>query len=173
MPNHHLADTDSTAIKPLVLISVEIDKLLSMRLIANLATLDKAAAFISCLCGSFESITIFISLLLATHKYRNLVSRPRASVMIDISKAGLNLKGVLIKCQVELVVGEEAQKINRLIHLKDVTQDALDDTTVASYLSKGDDVTVKVHIDRLISWNLDDSCWDGSSQRWLVPPLEG
>jgi hypothetical protein len=77
--------------------------------------------------------------------------------MIDISRAGLNLKGVLIKGQVELVVGEEAQKINCLVHLKYVTQDALEDPTVASYLSKGDDVTVKVHMGRLISWNLDDS----------------
>ena len=79
------------------------------------------------------------------------MSRPRASVMIDISRAGLNLKGVLIKGQIELVVGEEARKINRLIQLKYVTQDALDDPTVASYLSKGDDVTVKVHMNRLIS----------------------
>ena len=78
------------------------------------------------------------------------MSRPRASVMIDISRAGLNLKGVLIKGQIELV-GEEARKINRLIQLKYVTQDALDDPTVASYLSKGDDVTVKVHMNRLIS----------------------
>jgi hypothetical protein len=77
--------------------------------------------------------------------------------MIDISRAGLNLKGVLIKGQVELIVGEEAHKINRLIHLKYVTSDALDDPTVATYLSRGDDVTVKVHMDRLISWNLDDS----------------
>ena len=83
----------------------------------------------------------------------------------------MNLKGVLIKGQVELVFGEEAQKINRLIHLKYVTQDALDDPTAASYLSKGDDVTVKVHIDRLIKWNLNDSnAGDGSTQRRLVLP---
>ena len=79
-----------------------------------------------------------------------VVSRLHASVMIDISRGGLNLKGVLIKGQIELV-GEEARKINRLIQLKYVTQDALDDPTVASYLSKGDDVTVKVHMNRLIS----------------------
>jgi hypothetical protein len=77
--------------------------------------------------------------------------------MIDISRAGLNLKGVLIKGQVELVFGEETWKINRLIHLKYVTQDALDDPNVATYLSRGDDVTVKAHMDRLISWNLNDS----------------
>ncbi|MGH9994695.1 MAG: hypothetical protein ACRD4J_05600 [Nitrososphaeraceae archaeon] len=87
---------------------------------------------------------------------RNLRARPRASVMIDVSKAGLNLKGVLIRGQVELV-GEEGQRINRCIHLKCVTPDALSDPSVASYLSKGDDVTVKVHMDHLNSWNLSDS----------------
>lgn len=76
---------------------------------------------------------------------------------LDISRAGLNLKGVLIKGQVELVIGEKARKINRLIHLKYVMPDALNDLIVASYLSKGDDATVKVHMDHLISWNLADS----------------
>lgn len=77
--------------------------------------------------------------------------------MIDISRAGLNLKGVLIRGRVELVRGEKAQQINRSIHLKYVTSDALNDPNVASYLSKGDDVTVNVHMDRLISWTLSDS----------------
>ena len=90
--------------------------------------------------------------------------------MIDISRAGLDLKGVLIKGQVELVFGEEAQKINRLIHLKYVTPDALDDPTVGSYLSKGDDVTVKVHMNRLISWNLGDSNAGLAPHRRLVLP---
>ena len=35
--------------------------------------------------------------------------------------------------------------------------EALNDVRVSSYLSEGDDVTVKVHMDRLISWNLADS----------------
>ena len=107
----------------MVLSSVEIDKLLSMRLIANLATLDEDGS-IHLMPMWFLRIdnNICIPTSHYTHKYRNLVSRPRASVMIDISRAGLNLNGVLIKGQVELVVGEEARKINRLIHLKYVTQ---------------------------------------------------
>ena len=146
-----------------------------MRLIANLATLEKD--------GSIHLMPIWFlriynDICIPTsrhiHKYRNLVNRPLASVMIDISRAGLNLKGVLIKGQVILVVGEEARKINRLIHLKYVTQDTLDDPTIASYLSKGDDVTVKVHMDHLISWNLDDSM-AGRAMRtggWFKP-LDG
>ena len=155
---NHPANTDTAADKPLVLSSVEIDKLLSMRLIANLATLDEDGS-IHLMPMWFLRIDNDICFPTSrhTHKYRNLVSRPRASVMIDISRAGLNLKGVLIKGQVELVVGEEARKSNRLIHLKYVTPNALDGPAVASYLSKGDDVTVKVHMDRLINWNLDDS----------------
>lgn len=129
-----------------------------MRLIANLATHDEDGS-IHLMSMWFLRINndICIPTSRQTHKYRNLVSRPRASVMIDISRAGLNLKGVLIKGQVALVIGEEARNINRLIHLKYVTSDALDNPTVAFYLSKGDDVTVKVHMDHLISWNLNDS----------------
>lgn len=72
--------------------------------------------------------------------------------MIDVSRAGLNLRGVLVRGRAELVYGEEARRINRLIHLKYVTPEGLNNTEVAAYLSKGDDVTNKVHLDRLISW---------------------
>lgn len=92
-----------------------------------------------------------------THKYRNLRARPRASVMIDISRQGLNLKGVLIRGQVELVDGEEARRINRMIHLKYIMPEAVRHPSVASYLSNGDDATVKIHMDHMISWNLADS----------------
>jgi hypothetical protein len=37
------------------------------------------------------------------------------------------------------------------------TLDELNDPDIASYLSQGDDVTVKVSMDHLISWNLADS----------------
>jgi hypothetical protein len=64
---------------------------------------------------------------------------------------------VLIRGQVTLIDGDEAQQINHSIHMKYVTPEGLNDASVASYLSKGDDITVKIHIDRLISWNLADS----------------
>jgi nitroimidazol reductase NimA-like FMN-containing flavoprotein (pyridoxamine 5'-phosphate oxidase superfamily) len=149
---------DDAANKPPVLSSAEIDKLLSMTLVANLATLDDDGG-IHLLPMWFLRVDndICIPTSHHTHKYMNLRATPRASVMIDVSRAGLNLKGVLIRGRVELVDGVKARRINRLIHLKYVTQEALSDPGVASYLSEGDDVTVKVHIDHLISWNLADS----------------
>ena len=144
--------------KPTFLSSADIDKLLSMTLISNLGTTDDDGG-IHLLPMWFMRIgnEICIPTSHSTHKYRNLRARPRASVMIDVSKAGLNLRGVLIRGKVKLVDGEEAQQINRSIHLKYVTSEALNDPNVASYLSKDDDITIKISMDRLISWNLADS----------------
>ena len=138
--------------------SAEIDKILSMTLIADLATL-----------GGYNSIHIVpmwfirigndicIPTSRHTRKYKNLRTRPHASVMIDISREGLDLKGALIRGPVEFVEGEEARKINHQIHLKYVTEEGLNDPSVASYLSKGDDVTVRIHMEHIVNWNLADS----------------
>ena len=136
----------------------QIDELLSMTLIANLATLDNDG-YIHIVPMWFLRLgdEICIPISRHTHKYKNLRARPHASVMIDISRAGLDLRGVLIKGRVVLVDGDEAQRINRAIHLKYVTLEGLSDSNVASYLSKGDDITVKIHMDHLINWNLTDS----------------
>src|SRR5215831_2395333 len=144
--------------RPPVLAPAEIEKLLSMKLIANLATIDDDGG-IHMVPMWFLRVAedICIPTSRNTHKYRNVRKKACASVMIDISRAGLNLKGVLIRGRVELTYGEEAIRINRMIHLKYVTPEALNDVKVATYLSRGDDVTVKVNMDRIISWNLSDS----------------
>jgi nitroimidazol reductase NimA-like FMN-containing flavoprotein (pyridoxamine 5'-phosphate oxidase superfamily) len=153
----HLPSTTATT-KPVVLSPAEIDKLLSMTLIANLGTTDGDGS-IHLLPMWFMRIgnEICIPTSHHTHKYKNLRERPCASVMIDVSKAGLNLKGVLIRGRVKLIDGKEAQQINRSIHLKYVTLEALNDPNVSSYLSEGDDITIKISMDNLISWNLVDS----------------
>jgi nitroimidazol reductase NimA-like FMN-containing flavoprotein (pyridoxamine 5'-phosphate oxidase superfamily) len=150
--------SNASATKPPILGSAEIDELLSKTLIANLATLDDDGG-IHVLPMWFLRIgnDICIPTSHHTHKYRNLKARPRASVMIDISRAGLNLRGVLIRGRVELLYGEEAKQTNHLVHLKYVTPKGLNNADVALYLSSGDDITIKVHMDRLTSWNLADS----------------
>ena len=152
MTNHHVED------RPPVLDPGKIQKLLSMRLIANLATIDDDGG-IHLVPMWFLRVAddICIPTSRNTHKYHNLRKRPRASVMIDISRAGLNLKGVLIRGRVDLIREEEARRINRAIHLKYVMPEALNDVRVSSYLKEGDNVTIKVHMDCLISWNLTDS----------------
>ena len=136
----------------------EIDKILSMTLIANLATLgEDDTIHIVPMWFIRLGNDICIPTSRHTRKYRNLKARPYASVMIDISREGLDLKGLLIRGPVELVEGEEARKINHQIHLKYVTEEGLNDPSVASYLSKGDDVTVRIHMEHIVNWNLADS----------------
>jgi nitroimidazol reductase NimA-like FMN-containing flavoprotein (pyridoxamine 5'-phosphate oxidase superfamily) len=150
--------TSGNDVKSHSLTIAEINKILSMTLIANLATLGEDNT-IHIVPMWFIRIgnDICIPTSRHTRKYKNLRAKPFASVMIDISRAGLDLKGVLIKGQVELVEGDEARKINIQIHLKYVTPEGLSDPSVASYLSKGDDVTVKIHMDDLVNWNLAQS----------------
>ncbi|MDW0212833.1 MAG: pyridoxamine 5'-phosphate oxidase family protein [Nitrososphaeraceae archaeon] len=136
----------------------EIDKILSMTLIANLATLgEDDTIHIVPMWFIRLGNDICIPTSRHTRKYKNLKARPYASVMIDISREGLDLKGALIRGPVELVEGEEARKINHQIHLKYVTEEGLNDPSIASYLSKGDDVTVRIHMEHIVNWNLADS----------------
>lgn len=129
-----------------------------MTLIANLATLGEDDA-IHIVPMWFVRLgnDICIPTSRHTRKYKNLKAKPYASVMIDISREGLDLKGALIRGPVELVEGEEARKINHQVHLKYVTEEALNDPSVASYLSKGDDVTVRIQMEHIVNWNLADS----------------
>jgi nitroimidazol reductase NimA-like FMN-containing flavoprotein (pyridoxamine 5'-phosphate oxidase superfamily) len=148
----------SNPMSPLSLTNEEIDKILSMTLIAKLATLDYELG-IHIVPMWFIRIDNDICIPTSHHtrKYRNLVARPHASVMIDISREGLNLKGILIKGNAEIVEGQDARNVNNLIHLKYVKPEGLSNSSVASYLSKGDDITIKIHMDKLVSWNLANS----------------
>ncbi len=138
--------------------ATDIDNLLSKTLIANLGTTNDDGS-IHLIPMWFIRIDNYICIPTSrkTHKYRNLRARPHAAVMIDISLQGLNLKGVLINGLVDLVEGEEARKINHLIHLKYLLPEALNHEAVAHYLSHGDDITIKVNIEHMVSWNLADS----------------
>ena len=152
------SNSSSENVKPPSLSSAEIDKILSMTLFANLATLgEDNTIHIVPMWFIRLGNDICIPTSRHTRKYRNLKARPYASVMIDISREGLDLKGVLIRGPVELVEGEEARKINHQIHLKYVTEEGLNERSVASYLSKGDDVTVRINMEHIVNWNLADS----------------
>ncbi len=144
--------------KPLCLNPSQINEILSKTLIAKLGTVDPTGSIhIVPMWFIHEDEFILIPTSQKTHKFRNLQARPYASVMIDISLEGLDLKGVMIRGKVELVRGEDARLINHEIHLKYINPEAFKDSAVADYLTTGDDVTLKIHIDNLISWNLADS----------------
>jgi Pyridoxamine 5'-phosphate oxidase len=148
----------SSTTKSLCLNPNEISEILSKTLIAKLATVDPTGSIhIVPMWFIHEDEFILIPTSQKTHKFRNLQARPYASVMIDISLEGLDLRGVLIRGKVELIREKEAHLINHKIHLKYIDPEAFKDPAVLNYLSAGDDISLKIHIDNLVSWNLADS----------------
>lgn len=136
----------------------EIDKILSMTLIANLTTLDQDdGIYVLPMWFLRVGNDICIPTSSHTHKYRNLRARPGASMMIDVSRAGLDLKGVLIRGFKWNSSMERRRSGSIARCIWNMTPEGVSDANVAAYLSKGDDVTLKIHMDHLISWNLADS----------------
>jgi PPOX class probable F420-dependent enzyme len=102
-------------------------EILEARLIANLATFNPD--------GSIHLVAMWFlwdgeALLSPTHrrtrKARNLQRDPRATVMIDDSKGGFDLRGVTLVCEADIVDAPASQGLNRRVHLKYVTEPGLE-----------------------------------------------
>jgi hypothetical protein len=97
------------------------------------------------------------ALLIPTHhrtrKARNLQRDPRATVMIDDSKGGLDLRGVALVCHSEIVDAPASLELNRRVHLKYVTEHGLELEPVRRYLAT-DDVTLRLQPVKTSSWDL-------------------
>jgi len=142
---------------PLKLSGSEIDELLDARLIGNLASINpNGTVHLVAMWFRREGDAILFPTSHHTRKARNLRRHPHATAMIDRSRAGLDLRGVQIKGQVELVEGTQARELNRSIHERYITPEGLVEAAVAAYLSEGDDVTIRLSIERISTWNLAD-----------------
>lgn len=133
----------------------EVDELLGMRLIANLATHDeRGGVHLAAMWFRRQGDTLLLPTSKHTRKARNLRRRPHAAVMIDHSRAGLDLRGVLIRGSVELIEGPPAHRLNRSVHRRYITDRGLKQPEVKRYLGSGDDLTIRVHLNEVVTWNL-------------------
>jgi PPOX class probable F420-dependent enzyme len=135
---------------PLQLSAGEIDELLAARLIANLASINpNGTVHLVAMWFRRDGDSILFPTSHHTRKARNLRRHPQATAMIDRSRSGLDLRGVQIKGSVELIEGAQAQRLNRSIHERYITAKGLAEDPVIAYLSEGDDVTVRLSIERI------------------------
>jgi PPOX class probable F420-dependent enzyme len=129
-------------------------ELLDARLIANLATVNRDGSIhLVAMWFLRDNETLLIPTSRTTRKLRNLERNPHATVMIDDSRGGFDLRGITLVGSVEIVRGEPARTLNRCIHLKYVTEDGLNLNPVREYLS-GDDVTIRFRPERVSTWDL-------------------
>jgi PPOX class probable F420-dependent enzyme len=129
-------------------------ELLDARLIANLATLNPDGS--THLVGMWflwdgESLQLPTSGV--TRKARNLERDPRATVMIDDSRGGFDLRGITLTGRAVVLRGPDALAVNRRIHLKYLTERGRELEVVDRYLAT-DDVTIRFTPERASSWDL-------------------
>jgi nitroimidazol reductase NimA-like FMN-containing flavoprotein (pyridoxamine 5'-phosphate oxidase superfamily) len=133
----------------------QIDELLERRLIAKLATVDaRGNPHLVAMWFRRDGDAILMPTSGLTRKVANLRRHPAAAVLIDDNRSGLDLRGVHVRGPIEIVEGEEARALNRSIHLRYVTERALTLGPVTQYLVEGDDVTLRLRMERVTSWNI-------------------
>ena len=83
----------------------------------------------------FEDGCLFIATSSKTSKARNVVARPKASLMVDARKPGTE-RGVTAAGRVELISGGESQEINRRLHSRYLSAAAMSDPKSGLYLHR-------------------------------------
>jgi PPOX class probable F420-dependent enzyme len=132
-------------------------ELLNARLFANLATIDADGGIhLVAMWFLWDGEAVLLPTSRTTRKAKNLARDPRATVMIDDSCGGFDLRGVTVVGRAELIGGPEAANVNRRIHLKYLTERGRSFEAVDRYLAT-DDVTIRLVPERLSTWNLRDT----------------
>lgn len=138
-------------------------ELLGARLMANLATHSRDGSIhLVPMWFLWDGEAILIPTNHATQKLRNLERDPRASVMIDDSRNGFDLRGLTVMGEVTLLRAPDSFPLNRTIHLKYLSVAERDSQRVEAYLST-DDVTIRLAPTRAFAWDLRQTTSGGAT----------
>jgi PPOX class probable F420-dependent enzyme len=129
-------------------------ELLQGRRIATLATEnDDGSIHLTAVWYLFEEGNLFVATSSSTRKARNVSARPKASLMVDVRRAGQE-RGVSASGKVEILRGEESRALNRRIHSRYMGAEALADPVVGPVVAAFDDVTLRLVPEKWISWDM-------------------
>jgi hypothetical protein len=132
-------------------------ELLGARLIANLGTVNADGTIhLVPLWFLWRAPHLLLPTSLATRKVRNLERDPRATIMIDDSRGGFDLRGLTLYGEVIIDHGPDAVATNREIHLRYLTKEGRALPVVEQYLGT-DDVTIRFLPARVSAWDLRDT----------------
>ena len=101
----------------------------------------------------FESGSLYVATSSKSRKARNVVARPKASLMVDVRKPGAE-RGVTAEGRVEVISGEPSQEINRRIHSRYMSAAAMSDPHIGPVFASFDDVTIRLTPASWIAWDM-------------------
>ncbi len=120
----------------------------------------------------FEDGKLFVGTSSASRKARNLSARPNASLLVDVRKLGSE-RWVSASGRVEILRGDASKSINSRIHLRYMTEEALNHPAIGPEMAASDDVTICLQPDRWRSWDLKNLDTQGifaqAPERWFLP----
>lgn len=130
------------------------DELLRARHIATLGTENADGTIhLTAVWYLFEDGCFFVATSSKTRKVRNVIARPKASLMVDARKPGAE-RGVTAACGVELISGDRSREINRRLHSRYLSAAALSDPHVGPVFASFDDVTLRLTPLSWIAWDM-------------------
>jgi PPOX class probable F420-dependent enzyme len=101
----------------------------------------------------FEGGSLYVATASKTRKARNIMARPHASLMVDARRPAKE-RGVTAAGTAELIRGAQSQDINRRIHSRYLSAEALSDQRVGPVFAGFDDVTIRLTPASWIVWDM-------------------
>jgi PPOX class probable F420-dependent enzyme len=131
-------------------------ELLDGRYIASLATTNPdGSTHVVAVWYHFDGSHINIATSSRSRKARNLLARPKASIMID-ARDPLASRGVNIAGSVRILSKEDSLNCNLQVHRKYLSAPALADPRVGNVFAAWDDITLQITPTSVRSWDMRD-----------------
>ena len=129
-------------------------ELLQRRLIATLATQNTDGSIhLTAVWFLFEENSFYIATSSKTKKARNILAKPKASLMVDIRKPGTE-RGLTAACRAELLSGDRSKQLNRRIHSRYLSAVAMADPGIEPVFASFDDVTIRLTPESSFTWDM-------------------
>ena len=150
------------------------EQILAGRFVASLGTQsDDGSIHLTAVWYLFEHGCLYVATSSQSRKARNVLSRPRASLMVDV-RTPASERGLVASCKAEVITGELSKQINARIHSRYMSPAALSDPRAGGAMAALDDITLKLTPTRWYTWDmrtLDDLLFGGSMKTpgYLLP----
>ena len=133
------------------------EELLGRRYIASLATLNPDGSIhLVAMWYLYKDGAFYIPTSSQSVKARNLRAQSKVSVMVDV-RGKPEVSGISVSGEAVILIGEEAREINREIHRRYMSPEAIADPSVGPSFGANDNVTIKITPERWISWGVEST----------------
>jgi len=150
------------------------EEILTGRLIASLGTENEDGSIhLTAVWYLFEGGCLYVATSSRSRKARNVLSRPKASLMVD-TRTPASERGLVAVCTAEVIRGESSKQINARIHRRYMSEAAMADPRAGGTMAAMDDITLKLTPTGWYTWDmrvLDDALFGGTMKTsgYLLP----